>query len=306
MAMKKILLMLLVLMVANDISAQDIQITKFERDIKNLKASTEPVYDRTGEVCALIRFLVRDNDFTIEPNMGMMKQEKLPGEIRIYVPKGTKRLTVRKAGYMPLTNYEIPVSIDSKVTYFAELSITDEALKREKANKGHNVYIGLGYNVASISGPSVALGFDIKHHVIELGAVFGINKTDGMYFYGSDDTLEGGDEYKATRIQLRYGYDIRVSDFFSIMPQVGGAYNSFSSSEVANGNGKYEAANSFSAIGAIRMVVSCSNRFKLHITPEYNVGLNKSKTCKLVSDYDSKFKSWSEGFNLNIGLKYYF
>ena len=306
MAMKKILLMLLVLMVANDISAQDIQITKFERDIKNLKASTEPVYDRTGEVCALIRFFVRDNDFTIEPNMGMMKQEKLPGEIRIYVPKGTKRLTVRKAGYMPLTNYEIPVSIDSKVTYVAELSITDEAFKRKKANKGHNVYIGLGYNVASISGPSVALGFDIKHHVVELGAVFGFNKTDGVYFYGSDDTLEGGYEYKATRIQLRYGYDIKVSDFFSIMPQVGGAYNSFSSSEVEKGNGKYEAANSISAIGAIRMVVSCSNRFKLHITPEYNVGLNKSKTCKLLSDYDSKFKSWSEGINLNIGLKYYF
>ncbi len=306
MAMKKLIIMLLVLIVANDISAQDIQITKFERDIKNLKASTEPVYDKTGEACALIRFLVRDNDYTIEPNMGLMKQEKLPGEIRVYVPKGTKRLTVRKTGLMPLTGYEIPVSIDPKVTYIAELSITDEALKRGKANKGHNVYIGLGYNVASISGPSVALGFDIKHHVIELGAVFGLNKTEGMYFYGSDDALEGGYEYKATRIQLRYGYDIKVADFFSIMPQVGGAYNSFSSNEVVKGNGKYEAANSISAIGAIRMVVSCSNRFKLHITPEYNFGLKKSKTCELVSDYDSTFKSWSEGFNLNIGLKYYF
>ena len=304
--MKKILVFMLLLATASQLKAQDIQITKFERDITNLKASTEPVYDNTGEACALIRFLVSGKDYTIEPNLGMMKQEVLPGEIRIWVPKGTKRLTVRKQDWMPLTGYEIPVVIEPKVTYDVELSITEEALKRNKANKGHNVYVGAGYNIISISGPSVALGFDFNHHNIELGAVFGVNKTDDLYFYDSSTNVNAAYNYKAIRIQLRYGYDFKVTDFFSVMPQVGGAYNLYSGNEVLNSSSNYDSANSMSIIGAVRLLTSFNDRFKLQITPEYDFGVYKDKNCKMIYDFDKDFKSWTSGFNLNIGLIYFF
>ena len=304
--MKKILVFMLLLATASQLKAQDIQITKFERDITNLKASTEPVYDNTGEACALIRFLVSGKDYTIEPNLGMMKQEVLPGEIRIWVPKGTKRLTVRKQDRMPLTGYEIPVVIEPKVTYDVELSITEEALKRNKANKGHNVYVGAGYNIISISGPSVALGFDFNHHNIELGAVFGVNKTDDLYFYDSSTNVNAAYNYKAIRIQLRYGYDFKVTDFFSVMPQVGGAYNLYSGNEVLNSSSNYDSANSMSIIGAVRLLTSFNDRFKLQITPEYDFGVYKDKNCKMIYDFDKDFKSWTSGFNLNIGLIYFF
>ena len=298
--MKKIIIILLMIVTANGLKAQDIKIKKFERNYTNLMASTNAVYDNTGEACAVIRFFVRDANVIIEPNMGIMRQEMKPGEIRLWVPKGTKRLTIRRDGLIPLTGYEIPISIDSKVTYEAELAIIDGA------NKRHNVYAGIGYNVVSISGTSIALGFDIKHHVIELGAVLGLNKTEQMYFYDNDGNLDGAYEYKATRIQLRYGYDIPLTDFFSIMPQIGGAYNLFSSNEVIKGSGKYSSANSVSLIAAVRLVTSFNNRFKLHITPEYDICMDKNYNCQLLYKYDSKFKSWTEGFNLNIGLMYYF
>lgn len=298
--MKKIMIVLLLMVTANGLKAQDIEVSKFERNYTSLIASMNPVYDNTGEACAVIRFFVRDGRFIIEPNMGMMKLETLPGEIRIWVPKGTKRLTIRREGLLPLSGYEIPVSIESKVTYEAEISVN------EGANKHHNVYAGVGYNVVSISGPSVALGFDISHHNIELGAVLGLNKTDEMYFYDSDGDLTGAFEYKAIRLQLRYGYDFGITDFFSIMPQVGAAYNIYTSNEVVKGNSKFDSANSFSGIVAVRLVTSFNNRFKLHITPEYNFSLSKNDNCKILSDFDSKFKSWTEGFNMNIGLIYFF
>ena len=299
--MKKIIILLLMFVTVDGLYAQDIEIKKFVRNYTNLMASTNAVYDNTGEACAVIRFFVRNPNFIIEPNMGIMKMETKPGEIRLWVPKGTKRLTIRKEGLLPLIGYEIPIAIESKVTYEAEVAIL------EGANKRHNVYVGVGYNVVSISGPSVALGFDIKHHTIELGAVFGLNKTDPLYFYDSNgESLAGAYEYKAIRIELRYGYDISVTDFFSIMPQIGGAYNFFTSNEVVKGNGKYDSANSFSAIGAVRMVTSFSNRFKLYITPEYDFCLDKNYNCQLLYNFDSKFKSWSEGFNLNVGLTYFF
>ena len=300
--MKKILILMLLMIAAEKINAQDIEITKFERNFTSLIGSVDPIYDNTGEACAVIRFFVRGDGFIIEPNMGMMKQETKPGEIRVWVPRGTKRLTIRKEGLLPLTGYSIPLTIEPKVTYEAEVSVNDGA------NKHHNVYAGVGYNALSISGPSVALGFDINHHNIELGAVYGLNKTDDMYFYDSNSDIAGAYNYQAIRVQLRYGYDISVTDFFSVMPQVGGAYNIFIGNEVVKGDGKgdYDSANSISAIVAVRLVTSFNNRFKLHITPEYNFGLNTNDNCRILSDFDSKFKSWTEGFNLNIGLMYFF
>lgn len=304
--MKKIMILLLMIVAAGQLRAQDIQISRFERNYTSLIASVNPVYDNTGEACAVLRFYVREKDFIIEPNLGMMKQEVLPGEIRIWVPKGTKRLTVRKQDWMPLTGYEIPVVIEPKVTYDVELSITEEALKRNKANKGHNVYVGAGYNIISISGPSVALGFDFNHHNIELGAVFGVNKTDDLYFYDSSTNVNAAYNYKAIRIQLRYGYDFKVTDFFSVMPQVGGAYNLYSGNEVLNSSSNYDSANSMSIIGAVRLLTSFNDRFKLQITPEYDFGVYKDKNCKMIYDFDKDFKSWTSGFNLNIGLIYFF
>ena len=302
--MKKIIIMLLAVVTASQLKAQDIEIKRFERNYTSLIASVNPVYDNTGEACAVLRFYSRDKDFIIEPNLGMMKQEQLSGEIRVWVPKGTKRLTGRKNSLMPLVGYEIPVVIEPKVTYDVELKV-----KRE-SNKGHNVYIGAGYNIVSISGPSVALGFDLKHHNIELGAVFGLNKTDDMYFYDINSDVNAAYYYKAIRIQLRYGYDIRVTDFFSIMPQVGGAYNMYNGSEVGsevvNSSNNYGSANSVSVIGAVRLVTSFNDRFKLHITPEYDFGVYKDNKCKKLADFDKDFKSWTEGFNLNIGLIYFF
>ena len=300
--MKKFMLWMLLMVSATQMEAQDIQITRFERNYTSLIASVSPVYDNTGEACAVLRFFVRETDFVIEPNLGMMKQEVLPGEIRLYVPKGTKRLTVRKNKWMPLTGYEIPVTIEPKVTYDVELSITDEALNRNKANKGHNVYIGAGYNVMSISGPSVALGFNFNNHDIELGAVFGLNKTDDLYFYDSNSQVKGAYNYQAIRIQLRYGYDFHLTDFFSIMPQVGGAYNLYSGKEVVSGSSNYDSANSISAFVAARLIASFNDHLKLHITPEYDFGVYKDDNCKMLSDYDKTFKNWTEGFNLNVGL----
>ena len=298
--MKKIMIMALLILAACGMKAQKVQIKDFAENGANMIASVNRAYENNHIACAVIRFFVGDGDYIIEPNMGVVKRENLPGEIRLWVPpKETKRITIKHRDATPLIGYEIPVRIESLKTYDAVLTIVNE-------EKEHHVYVGAGYNIMSISGPSVALGFDVKNHNIELGAVFGLNKTDDMYFYDGNSNVIGAYNYQAIRIQLRYGYDFAISDFFSIMPQIGGAFNIINGDEVVKGNGKYDSANSMSAIVAVRLVTSFNNRFKLHITPEYNIGINKNDNCKMLSDFDSTFKSWTEGFNLNIGLMYFF
>lgn len=306
--MRKILLLsVLALISITPSRAQDIQVTKFERNVTSLIASMDPVYDISGEACAVIRFYVREDGFEIEPNLGVLKREDRTGEIRMWVPMGTKRLTIRHAGSMPLTGYEIPVVLEPKVTYDATVELVEKAQTFSLGSDVH-FFIGAGYNVMSISGPSLAIGLDISHHIIELDGVLGLNKTDDWYFYNNSGNAIAAYNYKAIRLALRYGYDFKASDAFSIIPQIGVAYNSMSGEAVGTivQNGTYKSASSISALAAVRLAVALGENFRLHVTPEYDLGLSKDNVCKLVSDNDSKSKSWTDGFNLNIGLMVYF
>lgn len=303
--MKKIfglLLLVIVMAFPLQVEAQDIMVKRFEINHTSLISRMNQVRDNAGEVCAVFRCYVRGSDYSIEPNMGVVKREKLAGEIRLWVPKGTKRITVRHKGLKPLIGYEIPIRVESKTDYDIDI---ETAIVEPKE---HNVFVGAGYNIMSISGPSLTVGANLKHHIIELGAVYGLNKTDDLYFYDTSGNIKAGFNYNAIRAQLKYGYEIPVSDFFSLTPQVGMAYNAYIGSEVANGNNGniYENANSLSVLGALKITVSITDNFKLCLTPEYDVAVYKDESCKVISNYDTTMKNWHTGFNLNVGLMVYF
>ena len=307
--MKKIVsLLALILTFSLQANAQKkIQVTKFERNVTSLIGSMNQVEDNTGEACAVLRVRMPDNIFEIEPNLGIVKKETKTGELLLWIPVGTKRLTVRHYGVMPLAGYEIPVRLEPKVTYDAEVEIveyTSGSKGKSYEERDYHVFVGAGYNVTAISGPSAMIGLDYKHHMIEVGAVFGLNKTDDMYFYNSDGNLNAAYNYQAFRVSLRYGYNLGLSDIFSLTPQLGAAYNSMSGTAIKNGNSNssYQSTSSVSGIAAVRVMAKLSKQIGLYVTPEYDFGLSKEDICKLIGENDKTFMSWTEGFNLNVGV----
>lgn len=302
--MKKILcVIILLVLLISEVKAQNIQITKFERNITNLIASTNPVYDNAGEACAMVRFFVRDMGFTIEANLGVVKTDTLSGEIRLWIPTGTKRITVRHEGMLPLSGYEIPIRIESKATYEATIDIEE---RKEKKESNAHVFLEARYNVMTLAGPEVGLGFEVKNHVIEVNAVYGLKKSDDLFFYDKDGNMNEAYSYQPFRLGLRYGYEIEIiENVLAVVPQVGCAYNLMSgkgvASTVSTGD-DYKTASSFSALGALRLQVALGNHLKLYVTPEYDYGLYKDDNCKWISDYDKTFKGWTDGFNLSVGL----
>ena len=280
---------------------QEIQISQFEQNQLDLGARMNPVLDRNGDACARIKFHVRDTSFVVTSNMGVLKRETELGVISVWVPQGTKRLTVRHEGVLPLV-YNIPVPIASKTGYKAVLEVVDGP------DKLHKAYIGAGYNVTAISGPSVAVGMMVNHHQVELGAVYGLNKSDELYFYNSEGSLVAGHKYNAIRAQLRYGYEIALNDMVSLTPQAAVAYNAIigSAADGVSGSTLYKNANSMTVGGAVSLSVSLTKSFGLYITPEYDVAAYKDNTCKIIGETDNSVKNWSEGFNLNVGLRIMF
>lgn len=284
--------------------AQNIQITKFERNYTSLIASMNPVFDNAGEACAVIRFWYSGSDFIIEPNLGILKIEHHPGETRLWVPQGTKRITIRHKDDKPLRGYSIPIRIESKIDYDVDIALTDELM----VQSGNHVYLGAGYNIMSLSGPSIVVGGNINHHQIELGAVYGLNKTDDLFFYDAEGKQTAGYHYSAIRASLTYGYEIPVSNFLYFTPMVGISYLAYVGTE-ASGSVKgedYKNANSLSAILGVRMSLALGNQFRLFLSPEYNTAVYKDNTCKLVSSHDDNMKNWHTGFNLNVGFLVYF
>ena len=302
--MKRIIsLMALMLAFALQADAQKkIQVTKFEKNVTSLIGSMKQVQDNSGEACAVLRVRMTDDDFEIEPNLGVLNQEKATGEVRLWVPIDTKKLTIRHPGVLPLASYEIPMRLEPKVTYDAEVEIVEEV--RAVKPKDYHVFVGAGFNVTAISGPSAMIGLDYKHHVVEVGITYGMNKTDDTFFYDKEINLKAGYNYKPFRVSLRYGYDFELSDMFSVTPQIGFAYNNMSGTAVndINSIGSYQSTSSMSGLASVRLMVRLSKQFSLHLTPEYDFGLSKEDLCKLIGDNDKTFKSWTEGFNLNVGL----
>lgn len=352
---KKVRAILLLLLMSIGAWAQDIEIRDFKEDSNSLIARLNPEKDLAGDYCAVIRFSVRDTSFVIEPNMGIVKRITKPGEILLYVPTMTRRLTVRHEGMLPLRGYRIPVKLEPKRTYDAVLlavgafipprivpevsqpkdtiaappvvetnipvvaptppqRIEQKAKKEvEKPQTSQSntmqMYVGGGFEVVSMTGVSVLVGMKASHHVVELGAVIGLGKSDELFFYQSDGTFIVGRQYSPLRVQLKYGYAFDLTNTIELTPMIGGGLNVFSGTE-ENPNPDYQdyykKASSFSLVPAVRLSYALSKNVRLHATPGFALGMYKSSNCKLIGENDSKFKSWTDGFSLNLGVNILF
>lgn len=300
---KLIILLAMTLGLPMCMKAQDIKVTRFEQNRSSMVARMNPAFTLSGENCAVLRIYVKGDDYSIEPNLRSVKDTTLAGEIRLWVPPGTSRLTVRRSGLKPLLGYQIPIRVETKTDYDVDIEVVESP-----APSDNHVYIGAGYNIMTLSGPYIAIGTNLKHHQIELGATYGLKKSDDLYFYDANDNLKAGYNYNAIRASLTYGYEIPVSDFFYITPMAGVSYLAYLGNEASSSTKgtDYKNANALSAGGGVRFSLSFGKQFRLSITPEYQSAVYKDKNCKLFSSYDDTMKSWHTGFNLNVGLMVYF
>ena len=110
----------------------DFEIRNFCERTTDLSAINSDYIDLNGNPAALIRFTVRDSQFEFEANWGIFAQENKTGEVYLYVPQDTKRLTIRHPRLGVLKDYEIPVKIRSKMTYGADIVITEKARPKQE------------------------------------------------------------------------------------------------------------------------------------------------------------------------------
>ena len=170
-------------------------------------------------------------------------------------------------------------------------------------------YLRIGYSVMPLSGPTGAVGIVIGGHNIEVGATYGLSKTDNLFFYDKQQNLLAVNNYQAMNWQVRYGYMIKVGETFRVMPQTGVAFNISSTTEVNGYNAtsaKYDKASATSALVAVPVMLQLNKHIMLNATPEFHFTLSRSKTSEWIADFDSSYKGWTEGLGLQAGLMIFF
>ena len=77
-----------------------------------------PVEDQNGDKCALIKVSANIRGLQFEaPALGVTKVEQRPGEIWVYIPAGSKSITILHNDFPPYRGYMYPVKIESSCVY---------------------------------------------------------------------------------------------------------------------------------------------------------------------------------------------
>lgn len=312
----------------------DFEIRNFRERTTDLSAISSNYKDLNGRPAALIRFTVRDSKFEFDANLGIIAQKKKTGEVYLYVPQDTRRLTIRHPRLGVLKDYVIPVKVISKVTYDADIVITGSGQPETRPSTNYtqtpptypyepqpqpkpsqyysspefHFYAGVGFNAISAMGPSIHLGASYSNFHLEAGYMFGLDKVENITFTlpNSSSPSEAYD-YSCSKFWVRAGYSI--GEDFQVSPQVGATFNMIigkAASGASNNTDYFKDSNPMSLFAAVRLSYEVAEHLRIHITPQYDFSLGGDQIFDVIKQGDSKIKAWGEGFGINAGIIYEF
>lgn len=311
----------------------DFEIRNFRENLKVIRADYKDLNDNPA---ALIRFTVRDSQFEFDANLGIIAQERKTGEVSLFVPYETKRITVRHPRLGVIRDYQLP-RLQPKVTYDADIVITGsgQAVAPEVRPQEPSIiqpaapvpppassqpkpaqpvsspefhfYAGVGINAISLLGPSVHVGVSYSMFSLEGGFVYGMDKVENIRLSMSSSISEAYD-YSCSKVWARLGVNFDVNQF-RISPQVGATFNMISgkaASGASNTTDYFKDANPMSILAAVRLSYEVVEHLYVHITPQYDFSIGGDQIYDVIKQGDSKIKAWGEGFGINAGIIYEF
>ena len=100
------LAMILWLAIPSALQAQEFSVASFRLLPNDVSAFINNVRDLNDEACALIK-VVAPSDFAFSSPLGIVKRKDEVGEIWLYLPKGTKTLTLKHPEWGVLRDYRL-------------------------------------------------------------------------------------------------------------------------------------------------------------------------------------------------------
>ena len=259
--------------------AQDFSIDHFRENTMDMTAATSGVKDLNGNMAALIRFAVRDDKFDFDANLGVLKKEQRTGEIWLFVPQGTRRITISHPVLGVLRGYELPAVMKAKSTYDATITITNEvylnSLMQQAAQGSEGAQLPItnvnninnesittgkavsstehvtthpspfsfgvlaGYSIVGLQGPTVGLEVGLGPFCVEAAGTLGTQKVTDIGIFNNNSFCEAYD-YSGKSGFFSLGYVLNPSSKVQLMPKGGFSLVSIDGKELKGNNGEKE------------------------------------------------------------------
>lgn len=243
-----------------------------------------------------------EEDRTVDVNLALGKVttatiESHPSASKLYID-GTFR------GHTPCTyegevgEHKVKLLSDGyktveKNVYFGNTDRMTFSLKKQYV-KATDFYIALGAGFGSMSNASAALGTHLKNFNLELYYTYCFDRSPEVYWYCvPTDVFNNGRavNYKPSVIMGgKVGYSVLFGYRFRVTPQMGYRFTTLKGTWCS------------SVTIGVRAYCALSSHFGISLTPEYAVGISKSKDFKKLSALSSKIKGFGEGFNGNLSI----
>lgn len=110
------------------VKAQDFKVASFRQLPNDVSAFINNVRDLNDEACALVK-VVGPADFAFSSPLGIVKRQDEVGEIWLYLPRGTKTLTLKHPQWGVLRNYPLGKPLESRMTYELRLQLPKPAVR---------------------------------------------------------------------------------------------------------------------------------------------------------------------------------
>ena len=114
-------LLLLMVMMAVAGYSQEFKVMSVKTMKNDVSAFISPVRDLNGQACALLR-VEAPSDFVFSTPLGIVKRQDEVGEILLYLPNGTKMITIKHPQWGVLRNYRFSQPLESHLSYVMKIS----------------------------------------------------------------------------------------------------------------------------------------------------------------------------------------
>jgi len=103
---------------------QSISVSSFQKRNNDMDARAHyPVKDQNGDLCAMLKIETTETGFVFEGgSLGIMKTERKTAEYWVYVPYGSKRISIKHDQLGILRDYMFPESIEKATVYLMKLT----------------------------------------------------------------------------------------------------------------------------------------------------------------------------------------
>lgn len=208
----------------------------------------------------------------------------------VSVPVGTYQMEFSRKGYVT-QNHEYLVKHNETV-------VDTVTLQSINYIKPTSFYFGAAFTVSTLAGVTGVLGATFLNHDLQLSYTFGIAESNVTHWNNSEGFLLGSNKHKINSFSVKYGYQIRLLNRMSLVPQVGYALNTLSSTVVGSGQKFADGSKADLLTVGAKAIYVPFHHCCLFAAPEVDIVLKKDATYNQAA----KKAGFSEGgFVLNVG-----